>query len=236
MYNNDNLLIKICELYHNVINTCFHIRLFNELYELKTLSSRTNTNLSLDITSKNLSENLGKFFKKLYSNIKVLSTNNKYKNIICKNIHFYDKEILIKTSKILGFFCILREENMQLAAVDFGTRTAIKVEQIIDKYITEIDTVLSKDILDKYSADIPSEFLDPIMNTPINDPVELPSSKVIMNKSVICNHLIFNEQDPFNRDPLTLNDLDEYNNTIEIKTKMSEFLIQFNEWKSSNKI
>ena len=60
-----NLLIKICELYHNVINTCFHIRLFNEIHEFKTLSSRTNTPLTLDITSQNLSENLGSFFIKL---------------------------------------------------------------------------------------------------------------------------------------------------------------------------
>ncbi|XP_068617727.1 ubiquitin conjugation factor E4 B [Battus philenor] len=51
-------------------------------------------------------------------------------------------------------------------------------------------------------ADAPEEFRDPLMDTLMTDPVLLPSGKV-MDRSVILRHLLNSATDPFNRQPLT---------------------------------
>uniref|UniRef100_A0A7I4B4Z0 RING-type E3 ubiquitin transferase n=1 Tax=Physcomitrium patens TaxID=3218 RepID=A0A7I4B4Z0_PHYPA len=53
-------------------------------------------------------------------------------------------------------------------------------------------------------GDIPDEFLDPIQYTLMTDPVILPSSKTIVDRSVIQRHLLSDQTDPFNRSLLTV--------------------------------
>ncbi|CAG9460858.1 unnamed protein product [Pedinophyceae sp. YPF-701] len=73
---------------------------------------------------------------------------------------------------------------------------------------------------DEMYDDAPDEFLDPIMGTLMEDPVLLPSSKNIMDRSVILRHLLTDPKDPFNRSPLAPEDLvpDEG-----LKTKITEW-------------
>jgi ubiquitin conjugation factor E4 B len=51
-------------------------------------------------------------------------------------------------------------------------------------------------------SDAPEEFRDPLMDTLMDDPVVLPSGKV-MDRSVIMRHLLNSNTDPFNRQPLS---------------------------------
>uniref|UniRef100_A0A1B6C5Z5 Ubiquitin conjugation factor E4 A n=1 Tax=Clastoptera arizonana TaxID=38151 RepID=A0A1B6C5Z5_9HEMI len=57
---------------------------------------------------------------------------------------------------------------------------------------------------DELLTDIPDEFLDPIMSTLMTDPVILPSSKQVVDRSTIARHLLSDQSDPFNRAPLTM--------------------------------
>ncbi|XP_026280818.1 ubiquitin conjugation factor E4 B isoform X1 [Frankliniella occidentalis] len=50
--------------------------------------------------------------------------------------------------------------------------------------------------------DAPEEFRDPLMDTLMEDPVQLPSGKV-MDRPVIMRHLLNSSTDPFNRQPLS---------------------------------
>lgn len=52
--------------------------------------------------------------------------------------------------------------------------------------------------------DAPEEFLDPLMMTLMEDPVELPNSKTIIDRITIKRHLLNDPHDPFNRSPLTI--------------------------------
>mmetsp|Transcript_20293 Transcript_20293/g.35016 ORF Transcript_20293/g.35016 Transcript_20293/m.35016 type:complete len:588 (-) Transcript_20293:27-1790(-) len=52
-------------------------------------------------------------------------------------------------------------------------------------------------------GDVPDEFLDPVMSTLMRDPVKLPTSGVVMDKSIIERHLLSDPIDPFNRMPLS---------------------------------
>ena len=47
-------------------------------------------------------------------------------------------------------------------------------------------------------------FADPLMYTLMRDPVTLPSSKAVVDRSTIKSHLLSDSKDPFNRVPLSL--------------------------------
>ena len=49
--------------------------------------------------------------------------------------------------------------------------------------------------------------VDPLMYTLMKEPVILPSSGTIMDRSVIVQHLLSDPTDPFNRSPLSVDDL-----------------------------
>uniref|UniRef100_A0A1B0FYA7 Ubiquitin conjugation factor E4 A n=1 Tax=Phlebotomus papatasi TaxID=29031 RepID=A0A1B0FYA7_PHLPP len=70
-------------------------------------------------------------------------------------------------------------------------------------------------------ADAPDEFLDPIMSTLMMDPVILPSSKVSVDRSTIARHLLSDQSDPFNRSPLTM---DQVMPDEELKRKVQEWI------------
>lgn len=53
----------------------------------------------------------------------------------------------------------------------------------------------------------PEEYLDPIMSTLMLDPVTLPSSKQIVDRTTIARHLLSDQTDPFNRSPLTMDQI-----------------------------
>lgn len=56
-------------------------------------------------------------------------------------------------------------------------------------------------------GDIPDEFLDPVMYTLMEDPVILPVSRTIIDRSTIRSHLLSDPHDPFNRVPLKIEDV-----------------------------
>lgn len=72
-------------------------------------------------------------------------------------------------------------------------------------------------------ADAPDEFLDPIMSTLMVDPVLLPSSKVILDRSTISRHLLSDQSDPFNRSPLTM---DQVKTDEELKKKIEDWIVE----------
>jgi ubiquitin conjugation factor E4 B len=56
-------------------------------------------------------------------------------------------------------------------------------------------------------GEIPDEFLDPILYTLMEDPVQLPVSKIYVDRSSIRTHLLSDPHDPFNRVPLKIEDV-----------------------------
>ncbi|KAM8926947.1 ubiquitin conjugation factor E4 A [Pelodytes ibericus] len=72
-------------------------------------------------------------------------------------------------------------------------------------------------------ADAPDEFLDPIMSTVMSDPVILPSSRVTVDRSTIARHLLSDQSDPFNRSPLTM---DQLKPNLDLKEKIQQWLAE----------
>lgn len=78
--------------------------------------------------------------------------------------------------------------------------------------------------------EVDDKFLDPLLGIPIETPVLLPETQIIMEESVIKRHLIAKEEDPFNRSPLTFEQLIEYNSGEVAKQKISDFIDQKSQW------
>lgn len=67
-----------------------------------------------------------------------------------------------------------------------------------------------KELDDQDEADlgeIPDEYADPLLATLMNDPVILPTSKQVIDRSTIRGHLLSDPTDPFNRSPLKIEDV-----------------------------
>uniref|UniRef100_A0A673LB13 Ubiquitin conjugation factor E4 A n=1 Tax=Sinocyclocheilus rhinocerous TaxID=307959 RepID=A0A673LB13_9TELE len=74
---------------------------------------------------------------------------------------------------------------------------ADKIKSLADRHQQEEETF----------SDAPDEFLDPIMSTLMLDPVLLPSSNVTVDRTTIARHLLSDQTDPFNRSPLTMDQI-----------------------------
>lgn len=67
----------------------------------------------------------------------------------------------------------------------------------------------------------PDDFLDPILSQLMKDPVILPSSKVTVDRSTISRHLLSDQSDPFNRSPLSM---DQVIPDTDLKSKIDEWI------------
>ena len=89
--------------------------------------------------------------------------------------------------------------------------------------------------------DIPDEFCDPILMQMIDCPIVIPgkdaSHDMIVEESIIRMHLLNSDTNPFNKEKLTTQQLDEYNKTEVAINKIEDFKKRLKKWKSSyNKI
>jgi hypothetical protein len=116
----------------------------------------------------------------------------------------------------------------------------------IQEYIGMFDIEFDTSYLEKYNKNVelllqpefpnnlPEEFLDPLLFTPIIEPMILPESGIIIDKTVIMSHLLENNYDPFNRQPLTFEHLENFNLLDNIKEKSIEFICKRDLWIKNN--
>ncbi|PVD36627.1 hypothetical protein C0Q70_03613 [Pomacea canaliculata] len=78
--------------------------------------------------------------------------------------------------------------------------TKIKEFQALQIKVQKI--VVQRAGMEEDLGDIPDDFKDPLMDTLMKDPVKLPCGTV-MDRAIIMRHLLNSQTDPFNRQPLT---------------------------------
>ncbi|KAJ8712456.1 hypothetical protein PYW07_005298 [Mythimna separata] len=116
----------------------------------------------------------------------------------------FRKELFEEASVRLAKSCIKTPSEIERfkALADNAYQIAISNQQKSDEF-----------------ADAPEEFRDPLMDTLMSDPVLLPSGK-IMDRSVILRHLLNSATDPFNRQPLSE---DQLRPATELKEKIIQW-------------
>ena len=117
---------------------------------------------------------------------------------------------------------------------DIPTYLELMDKELYTDFI-EILRVLSLEISEiEYPENLPEQFLDPILCVPIKNPMILPESRIIIDKAVIEAHLIENKYDPFNRQPLTYEQLINFNMQEDQMNYCIEFIQRRNDWIKSN--
>lgn len=113
-------------------------------------------------------------------------------------------------------------------AIEILRRRSIKSPDEIERlrlFVVKVEETKATLEAEEDLGEIPDEFLgaflnafcrtahslqhgaDPLMYTVMRDPVTLPSSRVVIDRSTIKAHLLSDSKDPFNRMPLTLEDV-----------------------------
>ena len=124
----------------------------------------------------------------------------------CAKSGYYNQDLMNKSIKTCQRLMLLKSPEMEeLAALPERVEVAAKANTL-DEELT---------------ADAPDEFLDPLMVTFMTDPVILPTSDTIVDRSTITQHLLNDPHDPFNRMDLTM---DMVKPAIELKEKMDKWL------------
>ena len=103
-----------------------------------------------------------------------------------------------------------------------------------DELVVTIDEVHKKIQLALEDKEVPEEFLDPIMSTPIEEPILLPESDIIMDLNVISTHLLTNKTNPFTRSELTMEILKEYNKSEHACKLVNDFKTRYKQWRDSD--
>merc|ERR1711972_755649 len=99
--------------------------------------------------------------------------------------------------------------GFQKAVNILGREQMISKEMLqdFDKFVSELNELAAAQEAALAAVNVPDEYLDPIMQDIMLDPVLLPTSQTIMDRRVIERHIMSNDDDPFNRMPLAVKDL-----------------------------
>ena len=169
--------------------------------------------------SRKIKSKFDKIFTFCYSIYKVLGLNEKidFTKIAEKTSSFFNKKLMLKYIEYT-----LGEGILDWVSYDI-------IVEMLDTMEREIKNSLE-------DIEVPDEFLDPIMSTPIEEAVMLPENDIIMDLSVISTHLLSNKTNPFTRSLLTIEDLKEYNLREDIRKKVDDFNNKFKKWREDNVI
>ena len=112
--------------------------------------------------------------------------------------------------------------------VRVDVETSEKFDNLVYNKLKKAEEIVEKNTINY--DDAPEEFLDPLTYTLMENPVILPSSHMNIDRRTIEDYLLTNPSDPFNRNPLTK---DELIPNEELKKKIDEY--KLNKFKEKQK-
>ena len=112
--------------------------------------------------------------------------------------------------------------------VRVDVETSEKFDDLVYNKLKKAEEIVEKNTINY--DDAPEEFLDPLTYTLMENPVILPSSHMNIDRRTIEDYLLTNPSDPFNRNPLTK---DELIPNEELKKKIDEY--KLNKFKEKQK-
>ena len=120
-------------------------------------------------------------------------------------------KIFLKTIKIKNDYNKVKIDSKTSEIFDDLVYNKLKkAKEIVDKNYINYD-------------DAPEEFLDPLTCVLIEDPIILPTSHINIDRKIIEEYLLTNPKDPFNRNPLTKEELIP---NVELKKRIDDYNLQ----------
>jgi hypothetical protein len=209
--DNPIIIAKAVETNYNIIKNCVDGRLYVYLNLFSDIDGINNT------LTKDSQQKTELFIKLFFINLDSMLQNQYIQEYYRKHPNFISSGEIETTRTIIGSLYI---ENID-----------IKVSELLDKLVE----ILTHD-KQRFKEDIPDKYIDPLLMVPIENPLECPGSKTIVDSVSIYNHLVFSETDPFTNLPLTKEELVIHNKQQDVIARLDMFTKEFNEWKAGNKI
>lgn len=128
--------------------------------------------------------------------------------IECAKSGYYNSELVAKSVKTCKKLNLLTGESMEAFA------TLPDLVAVAAKAVASDDALL---------VDAPDEFLDPLVLTFMKDPVLLPTSGKVVDRSTIAQILLNDPADPFNRKELSI---DMVQPATELQERMTAWLAE----------
>lgn len=156
-----------------------------------------------------------------------------------ESYNFRPKEMLRDVCQIFSTFSSSKEFQLECAKSGYikddlimkAVKTCQKLALLtgasmenfasLPHYMIQASKVIADD--EALTVDAPDEFLDPLMVTFMRNPVLLTTSGTICDRSTIMQHLLNDPTDPFNRKPLTM---EEVKPATELKERIDAWLEQ----------
>ncbi|TPX62156.1 hypothetical protein PhCBS80983_g00746 [Powellomyces hirtus] len=139
-----------------------------------------------------------------------LSHRSEFVSAVAKDERSYRKELFLRAQGILIKNMLKNSSELRI------------LEEFVDKVEA---TIRSTQAEEEELGDVPDEYLDPLLYHIMEDPVILPTSGLSIDRSTIKSHLLSDAHDPFNRQPLTI---EQVVTNDELRTKIQQ-------WKRSKK-
>ncbi|KAJ3574715.1 hypothetical protein NP233_g1573 [Leucocoprinus birnbaumii] len=136
-----------------------------------------------------------------------LSTQEEFIKAVANDGRSYNKELFEQATRI---------------AIRRGIKTETEMGHF-RSFIDKVEEAKANLEAEEDLGEVPDEYLDPLMFTLMRDPVQLPSSKAIIDRATIKSHLLSDTKDPFNRVPLKIEDVIPL---PDLKAKIDAFLIE----------
>ena len=201
LFGKRELMTKFTSFIHYVFDKSGRLNDEIEYYNERFKNSGEDLGVRID--------NLHKFCFLMYSE---LSRHTTFMEVVDKSSVFFDKSVMIERL----------EYSLTTGSINWVTHDTIV------QVIKDVDIKIKESLEDE---EVPDEFLDPIMSTPIEEPVVLPETDVIMDMNVISTHLLSSHTNPFTRSKLTIDILKEYNEREEAQELVNKFKDRFIKWR-----
>jgi hypothetical protein len=220
--NSENYLLLIKTLYSILIETLNFIKFFynndnfsNIIFNDEILINFINSinlhikniiSLQIDIFNITNNYNLSEVCL-LILDIYVIFNNinsNKFIHLMSKDIRSFDITIFQNLLTLL-----LNKNKINNEFYNNFELILLQIKKLNDIELQKKDNI------------IPDEFTDPLYNTLLENPVYLPTSNTIVDLLIIKRHLLSNSNDPFTREPLTLEEIEKHNKKPNIINKIN---------------
>jgi len=174
-------------------------------YTLDTIVGPKSSNLVVEEKEKKYKfnpRNLLREFVEIYLN---LGVSDRFIEAVARDGRSYKPANFDNASRILGRYSLVSTPD--LARWETLKGRFAKAKELEDQDEEDL-------------GELPEEFEDPLLYILMTDPVTLPVSKIVVDRSTIRSHLLSDPHDPFNRSPLKIEDVIE---NPELKEKIDKW-------------
>jgi hypothetical protein len=224
-----NLLKHAIESYTQFTSICEKLKddpmfaelgtLFNDLLEVIMMTLTVYSGIYTNAIVKNsYAENEEKY--SILVKVLIESATNR-ESVIYKILHRPDLARQLKTITYRSL-----NDHIDVSAKYLNKNKELILSGLDDSGLTEEQNLNICNIFNSIvenTIEYDDEFLDPILYTPINYPVKLPGQKGIYDRVSVVSH-IHEKSESFYREPLTLQEFDDYNQTPEVIDEVTKFI------------